>query len=229
LQKYNVTVQHSLASGTLVAPGTTFLEAVGLAQNLHLVWKVCQNIFEYTSGIATRTRTLVDLAKDVNPAISVVTTRKVFPGTKALAVKAVLAGGAMPHRLGLSETVLVFPNHLAFLGGLEGFLQLITEIKQKCQEKKICVEVERLEDARQALKAGVEIIQFDKLDKIELEKAVEELKSLDERVQIAAAGGINQANVQAFAATGVDILVTTAPYFGLPADIAVKIQASPKT
>ena len=125
-----------------------------------------------------------------------------------------------------SDERILFPS---IKGIIEGFLQLITEIKQKCQEKKICVEVERLEDAKQALKAGVEIIQFDKLDKIELKKAVEELKSLDERVQIAAAGGINQANVQAFAATGVDILVTTAPYFGLPADIGVKIQASPKT
>ncbi len=81
---------------------------MGDVENLHIAWKVCQNIIDNFSGIATKTRRIIDEVSSVNPDITVITTRKSMPGTRELSTKAVIAGGVFPHRLGLSETILGF-------------------------------------------------------------------------------------------------------------------------
>jgi len=102
-------------------------------------WKVSMNVLEYCSGIATRTKYLVDKAKNINPQIEIVTTRKIFPGTKEFSIKAIIAGGAYPHRLGLSETVLIFKQHLNFIGGIPGLVENLEVIKARaCGEKSNC-------------------------------------------------------------------------------------------
>lgn len=106
-----------LNSGEAISTGQDFFVVEGSFSALNEVTKVIQNIFEYASGVATRTQQLVSAAKQVNPTINILTTRKVFPGTKALSIKAILAGGAYPHRLGLSETILLFKQHIDFVGG----------------------------------------------------------------------------------------------------------------
>ncbi len=208
-------------SGTLVGPEECFLEAAGRAEDLHLAWKVAQNLLEYCSGVATRTRRLVDRAKGINPGMEIVATRKIFPGTKELAVKAVVAGGGYPHRLGLSETVLVFRQHLNFCGGLDGFIEMIDEIKHKTCEKKLIVEVESLEEAVKLCRAGVDGIQFDKVAPSELMSIVGAIRAIDPRMAILAAGGINEGNIEDYAQTGVNAVVTTSVYHGRPVDIGV--------
>ena len=90
-------VTEAVASGAHVKPGGLILEAQGGAAALHLAWKVSLNVLENCSGIATRAHRLVTNAKSTNPSIEVVTTRKNFPGTKELAIKAAVVGGALPH------------------------------------------------------------------------------------------------------------------------------------
>lgn len=225
LELCGATVTSCLGSGSMLAPGMVCLEANGSAQALHRSWKVAVNLLEYMSGIATRTHELVETARRTNPTVAVVTTRKVFPGTKALAVKAVLAGGAVPHRLGLSETVLVFAQHRAFLGGLQGFIAMLETMRQTCEKKTISVEVDNLQDALVLARAGVDAIQFDKLPVAELSQAVRELRNVKRDIKLAIAGGVNAANIAAYAATGVNIIVTTSVYFGQPADIGVSMEA----
>jgi molybdenum transport protein len=221
--KLNVTVTSYLPSGTLLKKEETVFEAAGRAEDLHMGWKVSLNILEYCSGIATRTRMLVDAAKKINPKISVVTTRKMFPGTKDLAIKAILNGGGFPHRLGLSETILIFKQHLNFMGGLDGFLKNIGEVKSRACEKKIIVEVENLEDAISLCKEGIDGLQFDKVPPAELKEHVHSIRSRYPEVVLLAAGGINQNNVEDYAKTGVDAIVTTSVYFGKPVDMGASI------
>ena len=95
-------------SGEFIEKGVKFLEGEGLSKNIHAVWRVSENLLSFASGIATRTRKLVDSAAEVNPDIVIGTSRKIIPYTKKVAVKAVQAGGASVHRLGLSESILVF-------------------------------------------------------------------------------------------------------------------------
>jgi molybdenum transport protein len=103
-------------------------------------------LFEIAGGIATTAKAIVDAARSVNPAVSVACTRKCTPGAKALSIKAIMAGGAVPHRLGLSETVLVFSQHRAFLKN-EPIAAIIKRLRQQIPEKKIVVEADTLAEA----------------------------------------------------------------------------------
>lgn len=223
LNKLGAVTTRMFPSGTTVPPGTEFLEAAGTADALHSGWKAALNLLEYASGVAGRTARIVQAAKAVNPDVTVVTTRKSFPGTKKIVIKAVMAGGALPHRLGLSETILVFKQHTAFMGGLDEFIKTIPDLHIKAKETKIIVEAESIPEAVQIAKAGVDVVQVDKLKPEELMKLVSELRAVNPVVKISAAGGINEANVAAYAATGVDIIVLSSVYFGKPADMKVVI------
>ena len=97
----------------------------------------------------------------------------------------------MPHRLGLSETILVFAQHVEFLGGFDALLEKLSDIRQRCAEKKVFVEA----DAEQALelaKRGIDGIQFDKLDVDELHF----VKQLDLRI-VARFLGVNSCKAHA--------------------------------
>lgn len=222
-RKLNIEVTEFLPSGTQVTPGTVFFKGCGSAASLHMIWKVGQNILDYTSGIATRTRRLVEKAKAVNPRITIVTTRKNPPGTKELAVKGVLTGGGYLHRLGLSETVLFFKQHLNFLADFADFIDTVPDLKAKVCEKKILVEAENLDEAVRLCKAGVDGVQFDKVPVEKLHGYVAALREINPDFKILAAGGINENNVAEYAKTGIDAVVTTAVYFGKPIDMGTRI------
>jgi molybdenum transport protein len=217
-------VTESVDSGAHVGPGGLILEGRGGAAALHLAWKVSLNVLENCSGIATRAHRLVTNAKSANPSIEVVTTRKNFPGTKELAIKAAVAGGALPHRLGLSETILAFEQHRVFCGGFDGFVERISDWRKRVCEKKIIVEVSSLAEAQAVARADVDGVQFDKVQPDELRNWVASLKQEFPNLTLIAAGGVNEGNAAAYAATGVDALATSSIYFGKPADMRVVMQ-----
>lgn len=224
LTKLGVEVTDFIPSGTLVQPGQILASGRGKAGALHMGWKVCQNLLDNCSAVATKTKRMVDIVHGVNPDVSVVTTRKSFPGIKALCLKGVLSGGALPHRLGISETVLVFKQHMNFLGGLEGLLAAIPALKERSCEKKLIVEAERIEDGIALCRAGVDGLQFDKLTPEALLEGTPRLREIAPSVTLLAAGGINETNAALYAATGVDALVTTSLFTAKPIDIGVKIE-----
>lgn len=214
--------------GQEISAGQTFFTVRGAAADLHAAWKVCLNVFDHLSAVATKTRSMVDAAHAVNPACEILTTRKSMPGAKDLLTCAVMAGGAFPHRLGLSETVLVFEQHLAFFGGFDRFVEELPRIKARCVEKKLFVEA----DAQRAIalaKAsadgnGVDGIQLDKVAVGDLADLVKRLREIDPRITIIAAGGLNPQNAGAYAACGVDGLATTAPFTAKPVDMSVRMR-----
>ena len=209
--------------GDRIAAGESFMTLCGPASALHQVWKVGLNTFDHLSAVATKTRQMVDAAHEANPRCEILTTRKSMPGAKDLLTAAVRAGGAWPHRLGLSETVLVFDHHIAFLGGFDAFIGRLPEIKRRCVEKKLFVEAGE-EQARILARAGVDGIQFDKVPVERLASLVEELRAIDPHLTLIAAGGINPGNAAAYAATGVDGLATTAPFSAKPLDMSVRMR-----
>lgn len=219
----------SSEDGQLVSAGQTFFTVRGAAADLHAAWKVCLNVFDHLSAVATKTRSMVDAVHAVNPECEVLTTRKSMPGAKDLLTCAVMAGGAFPHRLGLSETVLVFEQHLAFFGGFNRFVEEMPRIKARCVEKKLFVEA----DAQRAIALarassdghGVDGIQLDKVPVSELAELVRRIREIDPRITIIAAGGINPQNAGAYAACGVDGLATTAPFTAKPVDMSVRMRS----
>ncbi|MFT9077628.1 ModD protein [Ethanoligenens sp.] len=224
LERQHIHVTTCLPSGTQVEAGEVFLRGEGTVENLHTAWKVTQNLLEYACGISTRTKQLVDTAKAVNPEIAVFTTRKSFPGTKQVSIQAVLAGGALPHRLGLSETILIFDQHLRYMGGYDGLAARLPILKKSICDKSISVEVDTLEHALLLVRAGVDALQFDKVEPTKLMEMIQQIRAENTRVMLIAAGGINASNAAAYAATGVDAISTTWAYFGKPADITIKME-----
>lgn len=208
------------AAGGRAAAGDLLLAAEGPAGALLAGWKVAQTLVEYMAGIATATRRIVDVARAVRPDVAVACTRKAFPGGRRLSVAAILAGGAVPHRLGLSETVLVFPEHRAFLAG-EDLAAALARLKAASPERKLVVEVGSFDDAMEAAGAGADVVQLEKFPPEAVARVVAALS--DKGCLVAAAGGVRADNAAAYAAAGAAILVTSAPYSAPPLDVKVTI------
>jgi molybdenum transport protein len=210
-------------SGEHLEKEVKFLEGEGLSGNLFAISRTVENLLRYASGIATRTRLLIEKAQEVNRDIIIVTTRKTIPGTRKIAIKAVKAGGATIHRLGLSESILVYKNHYNFLGGLENLEKRIREQKTQTGGKLITVEVETIGDALKIAKSGIDVIQLDKFSAGDIKKLKKEISKVNPVVKLAAARNIVLKNVQDYANSGADMLVTSWPYYGEPADMTVNI------
>lgn len=210
-------------SGTHVEAGRLLLEAEGGADCLHAAWKTGQVLMEWASGLATAAAAIVKAAEAGGRRVAVACTRKNVPGAKAMSVKAVRAGGATIHRMGLSESLLVFAEHRLFLS--ETPAQTVARLRAREPEKKIVVEVGGVEEAAEWARAGADVLQ---LEKFSVEQVAECRQWVHERVSngrgaplLAAAGGVKAENAAAFVAAGADLLVTSAPYAAPPADVAV--------
>ncbi len=214
-------------SGTRAEKGSSILIAEGPARSLHAAWRVAQTIIGFASAVATYTKMMVDKAKSVNPRITIATTRKAPPGSKPLFFKAVLCGGGSIHRFGLSDSILVFDNHLELMGGQDSLEKAIEKLKQCHPERKIGVEVKNLEQALKAARAGAEYIQLEKMPPEKVRGVVEAIRGVNPHATIGVAGGITLENVQEYAKTGVDLIVTSAPYNAGTIDLTTKI--TPKT
>lgn len=201
-------------SGTSADPKQPLLEAAGSVSSLHRAWKAAQVLVEWASGMATATAGIVAAANG----IPVACTRKNAPGTKAMSAKAVRAGGGIMHRLGLSETLLIFAEHRLFLG--EAPARTIERLRKAQPEKKIAVEVGGLEEALLWADAGADVLQLEKFTPQTVAACRTALGSRPHPL-LAAAGGIRADNAAGYAASGADILVTSSPYSASPKDVQV--------
>ncbi|MDR3468991.1 MAG: ModD protein [Xanthobacteraceae bacterium] len=211
-------------SGEALERGAPILTARGAATALLRSWKVAQTLIEVWSGVATEARAMVAAARAEAPDVVVACTRKNVPGTKRFAVAAVRAGGAVMHRLGLSESILLFPEHLAFCEGAS-LTDLVRRLRQAAPEKRLVVEAGSIDAALAAAKAGFDVLQTEKFSPAEVAELAGHLSRHRVRPLIAAAGGIHAGNVGAYAKAGADIVVTSSPYLAKPRDVQVRITA----
>lgn len=212
----------SMPSSTSVEEGVVFLTLRGNVGCLHKLWKIALNVLEYASGIATYAKKLLDKGNGINKDFFVVATRKHFPNIKELALKGILSGGVYPHRLGLSETILVFDHHRTFIdGSLEDNLR---RIKNLSPEKKVIIEAGTVEEALAFSEMTVDGLQIDKMPVGDLTKIVKRIKKKQPHILLIAAGGVAIDNIEAYAKTGVDGVATSAMYFGKPSDIKVEMK-----
>lgn len=223
MERLGAVVRHATASGTALAPGALLLEAHGCAGALHAGWKVAQTVMEWMGGIATAVAAIRSAARSASDHVQVACARKAPPGTRRLAAKAVLAGGGQMHRLGLSETILIFPEHLAFFAGEDAVERAVKRARRRAPERKIVIEVGDESSALAAALAGADVIQLEKFSAEAAARVTSALASRDLRPLVAAAGGIRAANAAAYAAAGIDLLVTSAPYNAPPAEVQVVI------
>lgn len=216
-------VHRVAASGALLEEGGTILTAIGPATALHLAAKVAQTLMEISSGVATRASRIRANARTARPDIVVACTRKHLPGAKDVMLKAITTAGCVPHRLGLSDSLLVFAQHRAFLGR-EPAHRWVSRLRASQPGRKVVVEAESVDEAVLLSHAGVDIVQCDKLSPEQFAEVARALADHPSRPLLAATGGVNEANAGAYALAGADILVTSAPYAAPPLDVRVSME-----
>ena len=187
-----------------VMGGDVILRLSGKAKAILLVERTALNIMGRMSGIATATHALAEVVRSVSPACRVAGTRKTCPGFRRFDKKAVLIGGGDPHRMNLSDGILIKDNHLAVVP-LEKAIQAA---RAHSAYKKIEVEVESSADAIRAAEAGADIIMLDNMTPDQAKKTVSALgkHGLRDRVTIEVSGGINETTIRDYAGCGVDVI-----------------------
>lgn len=161
------------------------------------------NAMQRMSGIATLTHQYVEQLKGYKTKL--LDTRKTTPNFRLLEKEAVRIGGAVNHRFGLYDMIMLKDNHFDYCGGIEKAINKAYEYVQRQQlNLKIEVETRSLEDVQKVLHVGkVDRIMLDNFSPDEIKEA---LKIIDGRVETEASGGINIDNIKLYAATGVDYI-----------------------
>ncbi|HEY7350952.1 MAG TPA: carboxylating nicotinate-nucleotide diphosphorylase [Ktedonobacterales bacterium] len=204
--------------GTQVAPDTLVARIEGSARSILTAERTALNFLGRLSGIATLTARCVAAIAGASAAI--IDTRKTTPGLRALEKYAVRVGGGRNHRFALDDGILIKDNHIAAAGGVG---PAIAGARQGAPHLlKIEVECETLEQVREALAAGADVILLDNMGVGQQREAVALIRQYDARILIEASGsiGTDPERLAAVAATGVDFislgaLTHSAPNFDL--------------
>ncbi len=188
-----------VADGEAVTPGTDVARIEGNARALLSAERVALNYMCHMSGIASHTARFVKAVAGTNA--QVCDTRKTTPGLRAVEKYAVRCGGGSNHRFGLDDAILIKDNHIAVCGGIS---QAIAQARAYAGHLvALEIEVDTLEQFREALDAGADVVLLDNMDTDTLETAVSINKG---RAKLEASGGVTLDTVGSIARTGVDYI-----------------------
>jgi len=190
------------SDGEVVAANSLLLIARGDTRALLLAERSALNFIGRLSGIATLTKNWVDQVADTKVAIR--DTRKTTPGLRELEKYAVRMGGGMNHRFSLSDAALIKDNHVLAAGGVAQAFKLV---KAKFPNLPLEVEVDSLQQLREVVEAGADLVLLDNMSIEECRAAVEIVSG---RAKLEASGGLILSNAHAYAKTGVDYLAVGA-------------------
>lgn len=195
----NLALMERAADGAKVAPGDVVLELDGSAASILIGERVALNFLGHLSGVATATAALV--AAVAHTRARICCTRKTTPGLRALEKYAVRCGGAVNHRMGLFDAILIKDNHIAAAGGVTAAIQAARAAVAK--GTKVEVEVDTLDQLDEALEIGIDQVLLDNMDPAQLKEAVARVRG---RAITEASGSITAATAGPIAESGVDLL-----------------------
>lgn len=194
-----ISIVRHLPDGAAVASGDVIATITGPSRALLTSERTALNFLGHLSGIATVTAQLVEAIRGTRASIAC--TRKTTPGLRALEKYAVRAGGGMNHRFALSDAVLIKDNHVAVAGSVK---EAVRRAKAGVGHMvKIELEVDTLEQLREAMEIGVDAVLLDNMTPKELREAV---AIVDRRAVTEASGRVTLETVAAIAASGVDLI-----------------------
>ncbi len=195
------------AEGELCQPGQTVAEIQGSLDGLLMGERVALNLAMRLSGIATLTRKYVEQIADLSARL--VDTRKTTPGLRVLEKYATQLGGAINHRMGLDDAVMIKDNHIAVAGGIG---KAIAQIKNQIPYPlSIEVETETIDQVKEALQHGADIIMLDNMPLDTMCQAVQMIRQHNSKTKIEASGNVTLETIRSVAATGVDYISSSAP------------------
>ncbi|WP_022965941.1 carboxylating nicotinate-nucleotide diphosphorylase [Denitrificimonas caeni] len=194
----SVQVRWLVADGERVSANAVLFELEGKARSLLTGERAALNFLQTLSAVATRCQYFADKVADT--AVKLLDTRKTLPGLRLAQKYAVTCGGCHNHRLGLYDAFLIKENHITACGGVAATVQAAHRI---APGKPVEVEVESLDELRQALAAGADIIMLDELSLDDMRTAV---KINAGQAKLEASGGVNEQTIRGIAETGVDYI-----------------------
>ena len=199
----NLDARALLSDGSRLFSGSDIAVVSGPAGPILRAERIALNFLQRMSGIATATNRYVEAVGGLNSRI--VDTRKTAPGHRYLDKYAVRMGGGQNHRLNLADGILIKDNHIQANRFREmGLAQVIgLALERASHTIKVEVEVETLDEVREAVDAGAHIIM---LDNMSVDLMREAMALIDGRAVVEASGGINMDTVRAVAETGVDLI-----------------------
>ena len=197
----DVEVDFSVNDGEEVEEGQHFGEVFGDAKKILMGERVALNYMQRMCGIATLTREFVERLEGTK--VKLLDTRKTTPNMRIFEKYAVKVGGGTNHRFGLNDGVMIKDNHIEAAGGIKNAVSLAR--KNSPFVRKIEVEVESIEQLKEALETKADIIMLDNMDIKTLKEAV---KLIDNRVEVEASGNVTLDNIREIAKTGVDFIST---------------------
>jgi nicotinate-nucleotide pyrophosphorylase (carboxylating) len=208
--------------GSMVRSGASLAEISGDTASLLKAERVALNLLQRLSGIATITRSFVEIVKGLP--VKILDTRKTAPGLRIFEKYAVRVGGGYNHRFGLFDGVLIKDNHISASGGLKKAVKLARLNTHHLT--KIEAEVKTIKEVKEALSAGVDILMLDNMSIEKMKRAVEIIRSTGTDNLIEASGNIGIENVRAVALTGVDFISIGAITHSVSsADISMRIKS----
>ena len=202
-----VSVRLLRQDGDAVEVGDCLLELQGPAKALVAGERTALNLAMRLSGIATATAALV--AQLEGTGVRLADTRKTTPGLRLLEKYAVRCGGGINHRMGLDDAAMLKENHIAWAGGITAAITAVRE--QAPWPTAVIVEAETEAQALEAVQAGANGVLLDEFSPEQLTQLVPRLRDCSTGVVVLEASGIQPEQLQAYAATGIDLISTSAP------------------
>lgn len=193
-----VTIQWHVNDGDTVEPDTLLCELSGPARSLVTGERTALNFLQLLSGTATTAHDYAAAVKGTGTQI--LDTRKTIPGLRQAQKYAVACGGCTNHRHGLFDAILIKENHIMAAGGITAAVQ---ESRRLAPQVTVEVEVETLDELREALDAGADIILLDNFSLADLRRARE---ITGNRARLEASGNVDEHGLRAIADTGVDYI-----------------------
>lgn len=207
--------------GDSVEKGDVILKVEATYPTLLRGERLSLNIFQRMCGIATETAKYVRELGDTHTEL--LDTRKTAPGLRVLDKMAVKHGGGTNHRMGLYDMAMIKDNHIKMAGGIA---KAVEQVRSKiAPEIKIEVETTTLDEVRQAIEAGADIIMLDNMDNATMTEAVSIIKAAAPGIKTEASGNMSIPRLKEVAATGVDYISVGALTHTVKAmDISMNIQ-----
>ena len=213
-----VVVNTFCSDGDYVNKGTTLAEITGPAREVLTGERTALNYMQRMCGIATQTKRYQEAIAPYNAKVT--DTRKNTPGFRMFEKYAVMVGGARLHRFNLCDCVMIKDNHIKHAGSITKAVELIK--RNLSHAHKIEVECDTAKQVKEALNAGCDIIM---LDNMTIDKMRECVKIIDHKAIVEASGNVKINTINAIAATGVDVISTSAIVAQAPViDLGLDIQ-----
>ncbi|MBM3730259.1 MAG: carboxylating nicotinate-nucleotide diphosphorylase [Actinobacteria bacterium] len=201
----NLLYEPLVQDGDVVLRDAALLRAEASTRDLLTSERTALNLFCHLSGIATTTREWADQLSRTGAVVR--DTRKTTPGLRKLEKYAVRCGGGQNHRMSLSDAALVKDNHIAAAGGVAAAFRAVREHAPNITVE---IEVDTLDQLREALSAGADLVLLDNMPPNVLREAVaisrQHSAATGRKVILEASGGLTLANAGAVGATGVDYI-----------------------